>query len=91
MKTKFTTEEIKEWLEGWFIAGQYEDGRRKGLSLESILALLECDQDGIEAYFERKTWVNDEQQKGDKIGWDKERCDKLMEWYQRTRPVGEFL
>lgn len=42
MKTKFTTEEIKEWLEGWFIAGQYEDGRRKGLSLESILALLEC-------------------------------------------------
>lgn len=54
MKTKFTTLEIKEWLEGWFIAGKYEDGRRKGLSLESILVLLECDQDGIEAYFERK-------------------------------------
>lgn len=62
MKTKFTTEEIKEWLEGWFVIGKYENGRRKSLPLESILVLLECDQDGIEAYFERKVWVNDEEQ-----------------------------
>ena len=56
MKAKFTTPEIKEWLEGWFVVEKYINGRRKSLLLESILVLLECDQDGIEAYFERKTY-----------------------------------
>jgi len=60
MKTKFTTEEIKEWLEGWFVVGKYDNGQRRGLSLEAILVLLQCDQDGIEAYFERKeSWYEE--------------------------------
>ena len=88
MKTKFSTEEIKEWLEGWYVSDnnggiKEENGQKVGLCLTSILTLLECDQDGIEAYFERKEW--------NKIGWDKERCDEVMEAYQKTRPVGKFL
>lgn len=67
MKTKFTTEEIKEWLEGWYVVDdnggiKAVNGCKVGLGLESILVLLECDQDGIKAYFERKAYVNDEQQ-----------------------------
>lgn len=82
MKTKFTTSEIKEWLEGWLVVDKYTNGRRESLSLESILVLLECDQDGIEAYFERK---------GDKIGWDKDRCNMIKEMNQKISPVGKFL
>ena len=69
MKTKFTTEEIKEWLEGWYVADgnggiKTVNGCKEGLGLQSILVLLECDQDGIEAYFERKevgelTWYEE--------------------------------
>ena len=35
--------------------------------------------------------INSYLKKGDKIGWDKERCDVVMEAYQKTRPVGKFL
>jgi len=35
--------------------------------------------------------INSYLKKGDKIGWDKERCDAVMETYQKTRPVGKFL
>ena len=40
---------------------------------------------------EIKKDIQKPEKKGGKIGWDKERCDALMEWYQKTRPVGEFL
>jgi len=35
--------------------------------------------------------INSYLKKGDKIGWDKEECDVVMEAYQKTRPVGKFL
>lgn len=59
MKTKFTVAEIKEYLEGWFICDgngniKEENGAKRSLSLESILILLDDDQDGIAEYFERK-------------------------------------
>ena len=35
--------------------------------------------------------INSYLKKGDKIGRDKERCDTVMEAYQKTRPVRKFL
>jgi len=40
---------------------------------------------------EIKKDIQKPEKKGNKIRWDKERCDALMEWYQKTRPVGIFL
>jgi predicted Fe-S protein YdhL (DUF1289 family) len=35
--------------------------------------------------------INSYLKKGDKIGWDKERCDAVMEANQKIRPVGKIL
>lgn len=55
MKT-YTVDQIKDWLSGFF----YVDGNGKvlnhGLALKSIIQLIEDDQDGIEAVFERKEY-----------------------------------
>lgn len=51
--SKFNSAEIREWLEGWRC--EYGDVEVvPALSLETIIALLDCKQYGIEAYFERK-------------------------------------
>ena len=50
----YTVDQIREWLEGW----RCFDGTGTpvpGLSVDAILTLLDCDQDGIEAYFKRNT------------------------------------
>ena len=52
----YSTGQIKEWLEGWYI----DNNKNTSLSLSSIIVLLECDQDGIEAYFERKEYYSKE-------------------------------
>jgi len=47
--------EIREWLEGW----KCTDGAgtpAPSLPLESILALLDCEQDGIEGWRQRKLY-----------------------------------
>lgn len=53
MENNFTTEEIKYWLGGWYL--QDGDGKRVGaLSLETIIQLVDDEQDGIAAVLERK-------------------------------------
>lgn len=55
MNRKYTTAEIKEWLEGWFLVD--EDGNIKGQSsLETIINMLEDDQDGIDTWLLRKKY-----------------------------------
>jgi antirestriction protein len=48
MKDKFTITEIREYFEGWDMAGF------KSAALHNALLMLEDDQDGIVAYFNRK-------------------------------------
>lgn len=57
----FTTEEIRDWLEGYFLVN--EEGKlaldKRGLPicnlhLKSIIGLVDDEQDGIEAYIERR-------------------------------------
>lgn len=68
-------------------AEDYEAGFRVGEDFGCIhFEPLNEDEDS-----EIKKDIQKPEKKGDKIGWNKERCDALMEWYQKTRPVGEFL
>lgn len=55
MNRKYTIKEVKEWLEGWFLVDG--DGNIKGeSSLQTIINMLEDDQDGINIWLLRKKY-----------------------------------
>lgn len=58
---RFTVKEIREYLEGWL----FTNGTGRGLPLQSILAMLECDQDGIEACRNRRRQLSEPNDQGD--------------------------
>lgn len=56
----FTIDEIREWLEGWYLLDSRTRKRVDSLDLSTILTLLECDQDGIAACRRRRAMEGEE-------------------------------
>jgi hypothetical protein len=56
---KFTVEQIQEYFRGWEIVGH--EGEYLSLAaLHNAFITLDCESDGIEAYFKRKEYYENE-------------------------------
>jgi hypothetical protein len=59
---KFTVKQIQEYFRGWEMVGHKEEYLSLS-ALHNAFITLECESDGIEAYFKRKEYY--EKQKSD--------------------------
>jgi hypothetical protein len=54
---KYTIEEISEYISGWAGGDTYESAQKIGAAvLSNALSQLNCEQDGIQAFFDRKKY-----------------------------------
>jgi hypothetical protein len=76
-RTKFTTEEIREYIKGFTWADG--DGEVTGADLHNAYLMLEDPQDGIEGYFERQDYYK--QQSEERIAIQEMEREELEDDY----------